>query len=223
MSGATKSSKVKMVEVEIDSLEPNPWNTNFVSPEHESKLEESVKRFGIFKPIIVRDIGEGKLQILGGEHRWSAAKRLGYSKVPIVNLGPVDEARAKEIGLADNGRYGQDDPLGLAALLKDLGNSDELATFLPYTDIDFATILATESINLDDLKVDDDETLPVLSPPTGPTHQIMRFKVPVEDQAWISALIEYEMRAGGFTKEDSMTNAGNAFVSIMQRLKESLK
>jgi ParB family transcriptional regulator, chromosome partitioning protein len=223
MAGAVRGEKTKMVEVDIDSLEPNPWNTNFVSPEHEGKLEESIKRFGVFKPVIVRELEDGRLQILGGEHRWAAAKRLGFPRVPIVNLGAVDEIRAKEIGLADNGRYGQDDPLGLAALLRDLGNADELSTFLPYSDIEFATILAVESINLDDLSVDDDTTLPVLAPPTGPTHQIMRFKVPVEDQAWISALIEYEMKAGGFTKEDSMTNAGNAFVAIMQRVKENMK
>lgn len=220
MSGKSKLN-FKMVEVGIDTLEPNPWNTNVVSPEHEMKLEESVKRFGVFKPVIVRDIGDGKLQILGGEHRWSAAKRLGFKVVPIVNLGSIDDIRAKEIGLADNGRYGEDDPMGLAALLKEL-DTGELATFLPYTDLDFANLFSAESIALEELDIDDTNSMPeILTPPSAPTHQVMRFKVPVEDQAWLAAMIEHEMRSQGFTKEDSMTNAGMAFVSLFSRLRES--
>ena len=219
MKKATSKVKLNMVEVTIDRLEPNPWNTNVVSPENEMKLDASIERLGVFKPILVREVEGGRLQILGGEHRWEAAKRLGFDKVPVVNLGPVEESRAKEIGLADNGRYGQDDPLGLAALLRDL-NVEELSTFLPYSELDFANIFSAESIALDDLELDTDENVPQLSPPTAPSHQVMRFKVPVEDQAWIAALIEHEMKSRGFTQEDSMTNAGNAFVSLMQKLRQ---
>jgi ParB family transcriptional regulator, chromosome partitioning protein len=50
----------------------------------------------------------------------------------------------------------------------------------------------------------------------------MRFKVPVEDSAWCSLLIEREMKIGGFTKEDSLSNAGNAFVAILKKYRESL-
>lgn len=216
------TTQPQMFTVAIDRLEPNPWNTNSVSPENEVKLDESVKRFGVFKPIIVREIEGGRLQILGGEHRWGSAQRLGYTEVPVVSLGKISDRKAKEIGLADNGRYGEDDTLGLSGLLRELG-VNEVSNFLPYTDSELSTILASGDIGLDDLDADLDK-LPDLSDKPAPqaTTQVMRFKVPVEDVSWVTALIEREMKGGGFTKEDSLSNAGNAFVSILKQYRDSL-
>lgn len=212
----------QMETVPIDRLAPNPWNTNRVAPENEHKLDESVKRFGIFKPIIVRTLKDGSLQILGGEHRWGAARRLGYESVPIVNLGQISDRQAKEIGLADNGRYGDDDTLALAGLLKELGIED-IASFLPYTDSELDSIFAAESIALDDLdegSADDLPALPAIE--SSPTTQVMRFKVQVEDVAWITQLIEHTMKSEGFKGEDQLSNAGNALVFILQRYREGL-
>ena len=97
-------------------LEPNPWNTNIVTPENERKLEASIKRLGFFRPVIVREIAkspnsETGYQILGGEHRAETAVRLGINQIPVINLGPIDDLQAKEIGIADNARYGVDDTI----------------------------------------------------------------------------------------------------------------
>lgn len=222
MSKTTQRTLPRMEHVPIGDLVPNPWNTNHLSPEHEAKLDASLKRFGVFKPIVVRTIPGGQLEILGGQHRWEAAKRLGYVEVPVANLGIMVDETAKEIGLVDNGRYGDDDPLALAALIRELGVED-VTTFLPYSDEDLQNLFAAESISLDDLDADKNE-LPELPPATnaGPTHQIVRFKVPVEDCAWIQALLDREMKSNGFTQEDSMTNAGNALVSIAKKYRDSL-
>lgn len=209
----------KFLQLSPRKLRPNPWNTNVVSPENELKIEASIKRFGLYKPIIVRELRDGTLEILGGKHRNDAAIRLGIPEVPVMNLGTVPDDKAKEIGLVDNGRYGEDDPLQLSELLKSLGNMDELQSFLPYTDTDLNSIFATSSIALDDLDLsDDDETLPEM--PTAPvvqTHQLMRFKVPVEDAARLTQVIEKVMKEQGYTEEDSFTNAGNALVYILTK------
>src|SRR5437762_10365036 len=94
-------------------LQPNPWNTNVVSPDNEAKIDASNQRLGMFKPIIVRELPDGTLQILGGAHRRESAIRLGWDQVPVFNVGPVSDKQAKEIGLADNARYGHDDTLAL--------------------------------------------------------------------------------------------------------------
>ena len=107
---------VNMGEVETSRLRPNPWNTNAVSPENEEKLRRSIERFGVFKPIICRELPGGTLEILGGEHRWQTAREMGLDTVPVVNLGAVSDERAKEIGLVDNGRYGEDDTLALGVV-----------------------------------------------------------------------------------------------------------
>jgi ParB family chromosome partitioning protein len=68
--------------VPVELLHPNPWNTNVVTPENEKRIEESIKRLGLFKPVTVRELTDGRLEILGGQHRWEAARRLGYKEVP---------------------------------------------------------------------------------------------------------------------------------------------
>src|SRR5690606_13838396 len=95
----------KFSSVSPQELEANPWNTNMMSPENEAKLEVSIDRNGIFRPIIVREVaGSTKLQVIGGEHRWEIARRKGMAEIPIVNLGPISDEQAKEIGIIDNAR-----------------------------------------------------------------------------------------------------------------------
>lgn len=211
------TNTIKLEMLAPDQLTPNPWNTNIVSPENQAKLEASIKRLGVFKPILVREMPNGDLQIIGGQHRWEAAQSLGHTQVPVVNLGRISDKKAKEIGLVDNGRYGADDTLQLASLLEDLGvDANELSSFMPYSESDFASIFSSVNIALDDLDLPDDAELPV-TPAAKPaqTHQIMRFKVPMDDVGAITELIERTMKEQRFVDEDSLSNAGNALVHLL--------
>ena len=205
-----------------ESLTPNPWNTNIVSPDNEAKLEESIKRFGMFKPVVVRELADGTLQILGGEHRAGAARRMGIKKVPVINLGRIDDQKAKEISLVDNGRYGADDTLQLAELLEGLGNADELASFMPYSESDLSSIFSSVNIALDELDLHDLEEQAPSVPKERPiqTHQVVRFKIPVDDASWITDLIEKAMKSQKFTDSDSLTNAGDALVYLLKKAEE---
>jgi ParB/RepB/Spo0J family partition protein len=211
-----KQKPLSVSMVNPDSLRPNPWNTNSVSPDNEAKLEASISRLGMFKPIVVRELESGELQIIGGEHRAIAAKRLGIKEIPIVNLGRIDDKKAKEVGLIDNSRYGDDDALQLAALLEGLGTVDELASYMPYEESDLASIFSSVSIELDELDIPDEDETP-RQPMEKPlqTHSIMRFKVPVGDIDTLTDLIEATMKGQKFTDGDSLENAGNALVYML--------
>jgi ParB-like chromosome segregation protein Spo0J len=213
--------KPVLLDLPPGTLRPNPWNTNVVSPDHEAKLQASVNRLGMFKPVLVRQLDDGTYEILGGEHRARAAMKNGDETVPVLNLGEVSDEKAKEIGLVDNARYGNDDTLQLAALLKDLGSVDDLSTFMPYTDAEFASIFAASSIALDELGLDDEASPSALATTAAApqTHAVMRFKVPVEDAESIAKRIEAVMKAQKFVTEDSLTNAGNALVWLLARAK----
>lgn len=225
-----KPENVKQIEnprmawVSPETLNPNDWNTNYVSPENEAKLEESLDRFGVFKPIVVRELDDGSFQILGGEHRALAAQRKGMEKVPIVNLGKIDDKTAKEISLVDNGRYGADDTIALAELLESLGgDSEELANFLPYTDTELSTIFSSTNIDFDELDFEPEEEVAAEEPPKPEapavqTHQVIRFKVPVEDAHKVTELIERVMKEQNFTGADSLTNAGDALVHVITKM-----
>ncbi len=203
--------------IDPNSLTPNPWNTNVVSPDNETKLEESIRRFGMFKPVIVREIGD-KLQIIGGEHRAQVAIRIGLKQIPIVNLGSIDDKKAKELSLVDNSRYGSDDTLQLAELLGELGSIEELSSFMPYAESDLASIFSTTTIALDELELPEENDAPEKLPEKMlQTHQIMRFKVPVGDVATITDIVERVMKVQKYTEGDSLENAGNALVFICNR------
>lgn len=201
-------------------LKPNPWNTNHVSPDNQAKLDEAISRLGMFKPIVVRELDNGSFQILGGEHRRDSAIRLGINPVPVISVGTIDDKTAKEIGLADNARYGTDDMLSLAELMDSLSEDEhDLASFLPYTDTDLKAIFATVNIDVDSLDFDEkgeDFELPEDKTPKAPkTHTIMRFKVPIGDSERISTIIKDAQKRYGFTEADELTNAGDALVHLL--------
>lgn len=205
--------------VSIDDLYPNDFNPNVVSPENERKLAEAIKRLGFFKPIVVRETNEG-FEILGGEHRWQAARHLEMREVPVMNLGPIDDSRAREVALADNARYGADDALSLADLLEDLGDTNDIKSFLPFSDNDFESIFSSTNIALDELEVDENfeaESAPSEKPEKKPerTHTILRFKVSIEDAERIDALLDEIKDKHGLHDADDLTNAGDALVALL--------
>lgn len=213
--------KPKFASVSPGDLRANPWNVNRVTPDNEAKIEESLKRYGgFFKPIICRETPAG-LEILGGEHRWEIAQRLGYQTVPVYNLGLISDEKAKEISLIDNARYGADDTLALSELLKDLGSSDDLQSFLPYSDADLTAIFQSSNIDLDDLALDEpDEKTPEEAPEekqakAPKTHTIMRFKVSLADAEKITQMITETQKDHGLTAADDLTNAGDALVHLL--------
>ena len=207
--------KLKTQQIDPKELKHNSWNVNVMSPDNEAKLEESLKRFGMFKPAVVRELDDGTLQIIGGEHRVDVAKRLGIKEVPIVNLGKITDEKAKEISLVDNGRYGTDDTLRLAELLEGLGDASEIASFMPYSESDLTAIFSSSTIALDSLELsEEDETPRLPTEKSIQTHQIMRFKVPVDDVEMVTAVIESIMKSQKFKDSDSLANAGDALVHL---------
>lgn len=48
------------------------------------ELKESIEKFGILNPLIVRPVPEGYYEIVSGHRRRYAAKQLGYKKVPVI-------------------------------------------------------------------------------------------------------------------------------------------
>ena len=57
------------------------------------ELKESIQKFGILNPLIVRPVMEGYYEIISGHRRRYAARQLGYTKVPvIIKVMRTDEA-----------------------------------------------------------------------------------------------------------------------------------
>lgn len=212
---------MKFVMMDPRLIEPSPWNTNVVSHENEEKIKASLARHGMFKPLLVRDLPGGVIQSVGGWHRCEQAIELGYAEVPVFNLGTISDDKAKEISLIDNARYGVDDTMRLSELLRDL-DAQAIESTTPWTLRDISSITQSLSVDVDDLDLDepvlptdDDEDDEPVVPKAPKTHTIMRFRCSNEDAAKIALRVQDAMKTQGFTKEDDLTNAGDALAYLL--------
>lgn len=65
-----------------------------------TELAESIKKYGVIQPIIVKRV-EDHYQIIAGERRWRAAKQAGLREIPVV-IKDYDEQQIAEIALIEN-------------------------------------------------------------------------------------------------------------------------
>ncbi len=65
------------------------------------QLAASIATYGVLQPILVRELPNGKYQIVAGERRWRASKLAGLSEIPAILLDG-DEKEAAEIALVEN-------------------------------------------------------------------------------------------------------------------------
>lgn len=98
----------------IESLLPNPYQprTSFAE-EALLDLSRSIKEMGVIQPIIVRDAGGGRYEIVAGERRWRAAKLAGITKIPAV-VRPLSDAESLEMALIENVQREDLNPLDTA-------------------------------------------------------------------------------------------------------------
>jgi ParB family chromosome partitioning protein len=136
------SKAFELMEIEVGSLGPNPWNPNRMSEEMYHKLKEYIKREGLVEPIVVRPHGDG-YQILGGYHRWKIARELGYETVPCAVVD-LDDRRAKILSVNLNEMKGQSVSSLLSELVHDLSEEltlEDLESQLPYSEAELKDAL----------------------------------------------------------------------------------
>ena len=75
----------KVVEIEIERLRDFKNHPFKVQADSQMKeLQESIKKYGILHPLIVRPRPEGFYEIISGHRRKYAAQQLKYTKVPVI-------------------------------------------------------------------------------------------------------------------------------------------
>jgi len=130
--------RVKEEIVDINRVFPNRWNFNEQKPHVFKAVVASIRRYGNrLYPVIVRDIGRNRLEIIDGEHRWKACKQLGMKKLYVKNLGEVDDRTAEELMLLLNENRGEADLLKLSKLVDEFKTEfgeEDVKERYPFTD-----------------------------------------------------------------------------------------
>lgn len=137
-------------QVPVGELQPNDWNPNRMDDQIYQKELNSIRRFGFVSPIIVRGI-----EIIDGEHRWRAAMELGMVEVPVWDVGDLSDGDAKQLTLTLNRLRGEDDPVRLRDLLRDLATFQplpELLAVLPWNKTQFSRLAELPEVDWNELE-----------------------------------------------------------------------
>lgn len=107
-------------EVPVESIAPNPHQPrSYFDEEALASLTASVAELGVLQPILVREVGEDRFELIAGERRWRAAKRAGLPSIPVV-VRTVDEVLSLEQALVENLHREDLNPLEEAAAYQQL-------------------------------------------------------------------------------------------------------
>ncbi len=85
----------------IDEISPNRLQPrNYFDDNKLDELMTSIKEHGVLQPVIVQKAGTG-YELIVGERRWRASKKLGLKKIPAV-IREVTDAESLEIAIIEN-------------------------------------------------------------------------------------------------------------------------
>ncbi len=89
-------------EIEISLIEPNPNQPRReFDQEALQELANSIREIGIIQPITLRQIDNGKYQIIAGERRWRASQLAGLKTIPAY-IRTVEDEGVMEMALVEN-------------------------------------------------------------------------------------------------------------------------
>lgn len=75
----------RVVEIEIERLRSFKNHPFKVCADRQMmQLKESIEKYGILTPLVVRPMPEGIYEIISGHRRKFAAEQLGYRKLPVI-------------------------------------------------------------------------------------------------------------------------------------------
>lgn len=86
-----------------------------------AELASSIKQDGLIQPIVVRPVDK-KYQIIAGERRWHACKKLEMKEVP-VRIMHADDVRTLRLALAENLQRTNLNPIEVAKAYQELLNA----------------------------------------------------------------------------------------------------
>jgi ParB family chromosome partitioning protein len=95
-------SKEGLTRLPITKLQPGKYQPRRdMKTEKLAELADSIRAQGVIQPIVVRDIGGGKFEIIAGERRWRAAQLAELRDVPVV-VREVDDRAVIAMALIEN-------------------------------------------------------------------------------------------------------------------------
>jgi ParB family chromosome partitioning protein len=122
-----------LVDVPVAAIEPNPHQPRAAFDEESlAALTASIREVGVLQPVLVRELGDDRFELIAGERRWRAARRAGLPTIPAIVRAVTDRQRVEQ-ALIENLHRRDLNPMEEAGayqqLIEDFGlTHEELAT-----------------------------------------------------------------------------------------------
>jgi ParB family chromosome partitioning protein len=108
-----------LLEIPTASIRPNAHQPReYFDEEALNALAESIREVGVLQPVLVREADDG-YELIAGERRWRAARRVGLQTVPAI-IRVADDALALQQAIVENVQREALDPLEEAAAYQQL-------------------------------------------------------------------------------------------------------
>jgi ParB family chromosome partitioning protein len=119
----------RFAELPVSVIEPNAKQPRHVFDEEAlEELKTSIQEVGFLQPIVVRELGDGRYELVMGERRWRAAQAVGRETIPAIVRDTPDDAMLRD-ALLENIHRANLNPLEEAAayqqLLEEFGATHE--------------------------------------------------------------------------------------------------
>lgn len=86
----------------LESLQPGKFQPRRVfTKDILDDLVASIKTKGVLQPLLVRQIGNNRYEIIAGERRWRASKEAGLTQVPVI-IKDFNDEETLEVSLIEN-------------------------------------------------------------------------------------------------------------------------
>ncbi len=112
-------NKDVIVDLKISDVEPDVNQPRKIFDDDKlDELAESIKEHGVIQPIIVSK-KDNFYQIIAGERRWRASKKVGLKTIPAI-VREYDERKTREVSLIENIQRQNLNPIETAKAIKEL-------------------------------------------------------------------------------------------------------
>lgn len=107
-------------EIPVDAVVPNARQPReHFDPEALEELMASIREVGLLQPIVVRDVGGDRYELVMGERRWRASREIGRTTIPAIVRETKDDAMLRD-ALLENIHRADLNPLEEAAAYQQL-------------------------------------------------------------------------------------------------------
>ncbi|WP_118826801.1 ParB/RepB/Spo0J family partition protein [Neisseria meningitidis] len=121
-NGTDNSSGDRLTTVAVKDIRPGRYQARVqIDDEALQELADSIKAQGVIQPVIVREHGLSRYELIAGERRWRAAQIAGLTEIPAV-IKTISDETALAMGLIENLQRENLNPIEEAQGLKRLAD-----------------------------------------------------------------------------------------------------